>query len=602
MRHSKARVLGALGVAALAGCNQILGIEEHDLAPAAGMGGTSQAGTGNLGGSAGAGLGGTSGGGGTAGMEQTAGVGADGGTSGTAGGTGCGDGTRKASEECDDGNTKAGDGCSGTCTIEDGWTCDSSGCEAICGDEFVVGAEAKAGGCDDNNVKDNDGCTDCRVDDEYVCSGAPSVCARTCGDGKLDDGEECDDDNTRAGDGCYACHVETGYDCDTTEEPTSCTDIDECATGDDDCDTHADCDNKDGGWDCTCKSGYEGTGQDCAAVDECEGTTNCDENATCDDTPAAPYTCTCNPGYTGTGQTCARISCDGLGKICGPSSNEDCCAAPEVTGGTFYRSYTDPATYDFPADVTTFHLDRFEVTVGRFRKFVDAWNGGWRPAAGDGKHQYLNAGKGLIDVGVPTQPAYESGWNLAWEGDVDLVDMYLTCYADGSGTWADDGSMDDYPMNCINWFESYAFCIWDGGFLPSEAEWAYAATGGSDQRVYPWLSGFLDCGHANGYFGTTPCVERPGGYPWAYPVGTNSTAGDGKYGQADMSGNLQEWVLDWNYSYKTPCEDCAWLTGDPFRITRGGSFNSDATGLQAQTRNLDNPSNRGAHGARCARP
>ena len=40
----------------------------------------------------------------------------------------------------------------------------------------------------------------------------------------------------------------------------------------------------------------------------------------------------------------------------------------------------------------------------------------------------------------------------------------------------------------MNWFESYAFCIWDGGFLASEAEWNYAAAGGSEQRYYPWSS------------------------------------------------------------------------------------------------------------------
>src|SRR5213076_223676 len=44
------------------------------------------------------------------------------------------------------------------------------------------------------------------------------------------------------------------------------------------------------------------------------------------------------------------------------------------------------------------------------------------------------------------------------------------------------------PITCATWFELYALCIWDGGFLPTEAEWNYAAAGGNEQRAYPWSS------------------------------------------------------------------------------------------------------------------
>jgi hypothetical protein len=33
---------------------------------------------------------------------------------------------------------------------------------------------------------------------------------------------------------------------------------------------------------------------------------------------------------------------------------------------------------------------------------------------------------------------------------------------------------------------SYAFCIWDGGFIPTAAELEYAQAGGAKQRMYPW--------------------------------------------------------------------------------------------------------------------
>ena len=53
---------------------------------------------------------------------------------------------------------------------------------------------------------------------------------------------------------------------------------------------------------------------------------------------------------------------------CGPRRDEDCCASLPIPGGTFNRS-NDPI---YPATISPFDLDRFEVTVGRFRAFIQA--------------------------------------------------------------------------------------------------------------------------------------------------------------------------------------------------------------------------------------
>ena len=65
----------------------------------------------------------------------------------------CGDGILQTGEACDDGNPVPGDGCSGVCTLEPGYICETPGapCTAlvtqVCGNGLIEGSEA----CDDGN-------------------------------------------------------------------------------------------------------------------------------------------------------------------------------------------------------------------------------------------------------------------------------------------------------------------------------------------------------------------------------------------------------------------------------------------------------------------
>ena len=197
------------------------------------------------------------------------------------------------------------------------------------------------------------------------------------------------------------------------------------------------------------------------------------------------------------------------------------------------------------------------MTVGRYRQFAAAWTGGWRPAAGAGKHAYLKGG-GL----AATAGGIETGWDTTWNStaNVNPTTASLTrgSFCDSThATWtaAATGGHENLPINCVNWFESYAFCIWDGGFLPSEAEWEYAAAGGSEQRQYPW--GTTAPGMTNQYaiYGSFYTGNATG----LAPVGT-ATSGAGRWGQLDLAGEIWEWNLDWKQTYVNPCTDCVNLT------------------------------------------
>lgn len=299
--------------------------------------------------------------------------------------------------------------------------------------------------------------------------------------------------------------------------------------------------------------------------------------------------------------SCLNGSGIGLGD-CGPGGNEGCCSTRDVAGGTHSRG--NNATY--PATVTSYRLDRFEVTVGRFRIFIDALIDGWKPAAGSGKHAHLNGGQGLTLI----SGGYELGWNDAWNDRLATMthEKWTEALSCGSlPTWTDaPGPGDTRPASCMSWYEAYAFCIWDGGFLPSEAEWSYAAAGGAEQRELPWSnppsSSAEDCAHANfdgPGFGGPPCVDAG-----AQSVGLTSPQGDGKWGQADLAGNVYEWNLDAFVSqYSNPCVDCADTSAPNSRVARGGAFTSPDDNIFTSFRRSVPAAWRLEYvGLRCARP
>lgn len=252
---------------------------------------------------------------------------------------------------------------------------------------------------------------------------------------------------------------------------------------------------------------------------------------------------------------------------CG-SAGESCCLSLTVPGGVFFRTYTNsgsgPVGEADPASVSTFRLDKYDVTVGRFRAFVSAWNAGWLPEAGSGKHTHLNGGQGLASAVDDGGVAFEPGWVASDDGQIAPTDANLTCDHFVGSTWTSAaGGHEDLPLNCVNWYEAYAFCTWDGGFLPSEVEWEFMAAGGDEQREFPW--------------GTSPVPSIQSSCPTlgcVLPVGSDPNEA-ARWGQLDM-GSLYQWNLDWFAPYVNPCADCAQVvasSSDPAgRVMRGDSL------------------------------
>ena len=324
------------------------------------------------------------------------------------------------------------------------------------------------------------------------------------------------------------------------------------------------------------------------------------------------------------GLQCTQGLCEAVPPSCagdpppGPGYASDC-ESLEVAGGTFNRNGGSGAT-DASATATVhgFRLDTFEVSVARFNEFTTAVGsslGASLPDAGAGKHTYLNDNNGLAIGQGDGGLVYETGWDPAWAqgiatsaaGWTNNLECSPTNYA-ASGNSLIVSIDSDYPINCVTWYEAYAFCIWDGGFLPTEAEWSYAASGGEEQRIFPW--GSIEPGTSSQYaiygcyFGADGvCTNLDTNID---KVGQAQTfSGRGLWGQWDLAGNVAEWTLDeYQVPYPTPCVDCTVAPdgGPSLRVFRGGSYDSDESTLHSVSRAAADPGTRSTEiGFRCAR-
>ncbi len=279
-----------------------------------------------------------------------------------------------------------------------------------------------------------------------------------------------------------------------------------------------------------------------------------------------------------------------------------------------------------PLAISSFWMDETEVTNAQFAAFVDATGyitTAERPISLEEIMAQLPPGTPPPDSSllVPSSLVFESPSrsDVRVQGTQDWWKFVKgASWLHPQGPNSTISGRDNDPVIHISWYDANAYARWSGKRLPTEAEWEYAALGGTNS-VFTWGDKIPDDKNVANYWqGEFPMTntERDG-YGRLAPV---KSFPPNAYGLYDMAGNVWEWCADW---YHAEYYDCLLSSNDttdpkgppssydpympstPQKVIRGGSFlcnDSYCAGYRIAARMKSSPDTGLEHtGFRCVR-
>jgi formylglycine-generating enzyme required for sulfatase activity len=222
-----------------------------------------------------------------------------------------------------------------------------------------------------------------------------------------------------------------------------------------------------------------------------------------------------------------------------------------INGGKFRMGSDTGMPFEGPThevEISPFYIDKHEVTVAQFEKFVDATD--YRTEA------------------------ERSGWSGVFDletGEWKKVDGADWRHPEGPKSVANPTE----PVCQISWNDAVAFAAWAGKRLPTEAEFEYAARGGLVGKTYAWGDELRPGGKpvANWWQGVFPESNTgEDGFRSRAPVMSFPANG---YSLYDMTGNVWEWCADRfgeDYYRRSPAANPIGPEAGDERVIRGGSF------------------------------